>query len=362
MTAQPIRVLVVEDSLTVRQYLCEVLAGDPEISVVGAVGDGKAAIAQCQALRPDVVTMDMILPLMSGLAATEYIMAHCPTPILIVSASFNRGEVFKTMDALAAGAVEALDKPLGGEGDAAWEKHFLATVKLVSRIRPITHPRARLPRLRSYENLSPAPQMVPPGGERGAYRVIAIGASTGGPSAVVKVLRALPCSLGVPILLVLHMAGQFCSAFAEWLDTQSEWPVVQARDGDRIDGAIGRVCIAPPDLHLGVRDGRLFLSAEPERHSCRPSVDVLFESVAREFGPTAIACLLTGMGRDGASGLLDIRRSGGFTIAQDEDSSVVFGMPREAIRLGAAERVLPLDAIGPTMAQLPPAVAGVMRR
>src|SRR5262249_2288236 len=130
-----IRILVVEDSVTVRKHLCEVLAGDRELDVVGEAMDGKQAIELCQALRPDVVTMDMMLPVMSGLAATEYIMAHCPTPILIVSASTNRGEVFKTYEALAAGAIDVLEKPIGDETDEAWERNFIATIKLISRIR-----------------------------------------------------------------------------------------------------------------------------------------------------------------------------------------------------------------------------------
>ena len=139
-----IRVLVVEDSLTVRKRLCEVLAADPEIEVVGDAGDGKRAIELCRSLRPDVVTLDMMLPVMSGLAATEYIMAHCPTPILIVSSSTNRGEGFKTYEALAAGAVDVLEKPRGDESDGEWERRFIATVKLVSRIKVITHLRAKL--------------------------------------------------------------------------------------------------------------------------------------------------------------------------------------------------------------------------
>jgi two-component system chemotaxis response regulator CheB len=350
----PIRILVVEDSVTVRKHLCAVLAADTEIKVVGEAGDGKQAIELCHTLRPDVVTMDMMLPVMSGLSATEYIMAHCPTPILIVSSSTNRGELFKTYDALAAGAVEVLEKPQGNDTDAAWERQFIAAVKLISRIRVVTHPRARLGVLGRTQTTAPGP-LVLNTNERG--KVVAIGASTGGPGAIVEILRALPPSFPLPLLFVLHIAEPFAAAFADWLDGQTGHRVSYARDGDSISTRAGQVIMAPPDFHLIVRGGRARLTADQERHSCRPSVDVLFESVAAEYGTAAVACLLTGMGRDGAAGLLQIRRAGGVTIAQDEATSVVYGMPREAVLLGAAESVLPLSDIGPVLM----AIAGNQR-
>ena len=345
-----IRILVVEDSATVRNRLVEVLAGDPDIEIVGQAADGKRGIELCQALRPDVVTMDMMLPTMSGLAATEYIMAYCPTPILIVSSSTNRGELFKTYEALAAGAVDVLDKPTGEEEDGTWERRLLAAVKLVSRIPVITHPRGR------YAPRRPAAAAYSPPAENGdagdRARVFAIGASTGGPSAIVEVLRNIPADFDLPILFVLHINALFGPSFAEWLDGQSSHRVAYARDGDAVIAATGRVVMAPPEHHMVVRDGRLRLNRDPERHSCRPSVDTLFESVAAEFGPAAIAALLTGMGRDGAAGLLAIRNAGGLTIAQDEATSVVYGMPREAHLLGAARRILPLAEIGPYVTSL----------
>jgi two-component system, chemotaxis family, protein-glutamate methylesterase/glutaminase len=343
------RVLVVEDSVTVRRYLCEVLATDRDLQVVGEAGDGKRAIELCQALRPDVVTMDMMLPVMTGLGATEYIMAHCPTPILIVSSSTNRGELFKTYEALAAGALDVLEKPQGDETDEAWERKFIATVKLISRVRVITHPRARLGAFgrtqapRSEELVSSARQR---------RDVVAVGASTGGPGAVVEILRALPATFPLPLLLVLHIAEPFGAAFADWLDGQTEHRVSYARDGDFVRDRAGEVIMAPPEFHLVVRGGRVRLTVDAERHSCRPSVDVLFESIAREYGPAAVACLLTGMGRDGAAGLLEVRRAGGFAIAQDEATSIVYGMPREAVILGAAESILPLGEIGPALAAI----------
>ena len=344
------RVLVVEDSATVRDRLCSVLASDPAVELVAVAADGRQAIELCQLERPDVITMDMMLPVMSGLSATEYIMAHCPTPILVVSSSFNRGELFKMYDALAAGAVDVLEKPNGEEPDGAWEQRFLSTLKIVSHIRVITRPR---PRARKADALGDTYAKVAGREEpHGAIKVAAIGASTGGPSAIVDVLRALPADFRVPVLLVLHINRQFGGAFADWLSAQTPRPAVFPRDGDPVASAEGKIVMAPPDRHMVVRDGRIWLNDDLERFSCRPSVDVLFESVARDYGANSAACLLTGMGRDGASGLLAIRKAGGMTYAQDEATCVVYGMPREAAQLGAAVRILPLGEIGPAMAAL----------
>src|SRR5258707_3438323 len=179
------RVLVTEDSPTVRQRLVEILGTDPDIELVGEAEDGRSAIEICQRCRPDVITMDMMLPVMSGLSATEYIMAHCPTPILVVSASTNRGELFKIYEALAAGAVDVLEKPTEAEADGVWERRFLAMVKLVARIRVITHPRARLAGWRRNAQEAAARSSDPLGAAR-PCELVAIGASTGGPGAIVE--------------------------------------------------------------------------------------------------------------------------------------------------------------------------------
>lgn len=350
MTERKLRVVVVEDSLTVRRRICEALASDPHVEVVAEADNGQRAIELCQTLRPDVMTLDMILPIMSGLSATEYIMAHCPTPILIVSASTNRGELFKTYDALAAGAVDVLDKPRGDGSDDDWNRRLVAAVRLVARIKVITHPRARLALGRA---ASPVPVFSPETAvspSTAPLSLIALGASTGGPSALVSVLRDIPSQPGLLVLLVLHIDEPFGSAFAEWLSEQTPHAVRFAQGGEPVESGLSRVLMAPPGRHLVIEGTRLALNDAPERHSCRPSIDTLFESVALGAARRSAAALLTGMGRDGAAGLLALRQAGGFTIAQDEETSVVFGMPREAALLGGATRVLPLGDIGRCLA------------
>lgn len=346
MTA--IRVLVAEDSPTVRDFLVELLSVEPGFAVVGQAADGKEAIRLCHALRPQVVTMDMMMPVMSGLAATEYLMAHQPTPILVLSASANRGEVFQTYEALAAGAVDVLEKPGPQTDMEAWRREFLALLRVVSRVRVLTHVRGRL-RRRVSEPIEGARAAGPSEGPG----VVAIGGSTGGPRALVEILSQVGDRLKLPVLVVLHLCDPFVPAFAEWLADQTGLAVELARDGMALPGP-GQpvVFLAPAGRHLVVRDRVLRLIDEPERHFCRPSVDVLFESLARELGSAVIGCLLTGMGRDGAAGLRDLRLAGGRTLVQDEETSVVFGMPAAAIELGAAQHVLPLDRIAPALCSL----------
>ncbi|MEO6951283.1 MAG: chemotaxis-specific protein-glutamate methyltransferase CheB [Polyangia bacterium] len=342
-----IRVLVVEDSLTVRARIVEVLRADPTIIVVGECGDGRDAIEQCRLLRPDVVTLDMMLPIMTGVAVTEYIMAYFPTPILIVSASTNRGELHKTYEALAAGALAVLDKPGAHDDSNAWAVELVSTVRLVSRIKVITHPRAKLyPPLPAFGT----PGLAAPRLAGASRSLVVIGASTGGPAAVEVILSSLPADFPIPILLVIHIAKTFGSAFADWLDGQVRIPVRDAVDGEPLPrpGTPG-VIMAPPDVHLVVRDRKLRLTKDAPVFSCRPSVDMLFGSVAAELGREALGMLLTGMGRDGAEGLLAMRKRGALTVAQDEATSVIFGMPREAILLGAAEQILPLDQMAPLL-------------
>lgn len=343
-----LRVLIVDDSLTVRRRLADGFAFDTSCEVVGEAADGQQAFEQCQRLRPDVVTMDLVMPKVDGLRATELIMAHCPTPIIVLSAAENRTEGLRTLDALAAGAVDAVDKP-SGLLDSKWMQTLVSRVRVAARVRVITHVRARLhaesssPRVQSHRVAAPS---VPP-------RLLVMGASTGGPAAVRHILRSLPADFPLPVLLVLHITEHFDTAMVEWLEAQSGLQVRNAVDGEVLP-LPGRLAVrmAPGNRHLVVKSGRLRLVEGPERHSCRPSVDELFESVARELGAAAIGCLLTGMGRDGAEGLAAMRRAGAATVVEDESTCVVFGMPREAIRLGAAQHVVGLTEIPPLLTAL----------
>jgi two-component system chemotaxis response regulator CheB len=361
-----IRVLVVEDSATMRHHLRESLKGDPELRVVGEALDGGQAVELCDRLRPDVVTMDMMLPTMSGLVATEHIMAEFPTPILVVS-SADRQELFSTYNALAAGAVDVLEKPRGDASDAGWERRLCSAVRLVSRIRVITHPRARLDG-RDRPGTATLPVHSRPAAAQpvvagdGALQVVALGASTGGPGALTELLCALPPGFRTPILCVQHIAASepFAVAFSDWLGDQTGHNVSYAADGTPVSILGNRVVLAPPDRHLLVRDGVLRLSDGPPRHSCRPAVDLLFESVATEYSGAAAGALLTGMGRDGAEGLLQMRARGAVTFAQDEASCVVYGMPQAAALLGAAGHILPPARIAARLGELVP-TTGVRR-
>jgi len=343
-----LRVLIVDDSLTVRRRLADGFAFDTSCEVVGEAADGQQAFEQCQRLRPDVVTMDLVMPKVDGLRATELIMGHCPTPIIVLSAAENRTEGLRTLDALAAGAVDAVDKP-SGLLDSKWMQTLVSRVRVAARVRVITHVRARLQSdpsaARAQPQRVPVPS-VPP-------RLLVMGASTGGPAAVRHILRSLPSDFPLPVLLVLHITEHFDTAMVEWLEGQSGLQVRNAVDGEVLPMP-GRLTVrmAPGNRHLVVKAGRLRLVDGPERHSCRPSVDELFESVARELGAAAIGCLLTGMGRDGAEGLAAMRRAGAVTVVEDESTCVVFGMPREAIRLGAAQHVVGLTEFPPLLTAL----------
>ncbi len=346
MTAPAIvRALVVEDSATARELLAGILGADPGIRVVGLARDGVEAVEMTGALRPDVVTMDAGMPRMDGFEATKRIMVEAPTPIVIVSATLDTREVAVSMRALEAGALVVLDKP-AGPGAPDFEeasRRFVRTVKAMSQVKVVRRWPERPPERR--------PRAAPRGAARTPVRAVAIAASTGGPAAVRRLLSALPGRFPAPILVVQHMARGFVAGLAAWLDAGSLLRVKVAEHGEPL--APGTVYLAADDRHLGASSlATAVLSDAPPVGGFRPSGSVLFESVAAAFGPSAMALVLTGMGQDGVKGLRALRKAGGRVIAQDERSSVVFGMPGAAIAAGLADLALPLDAIAPRLIEM----------
>ncbi|CAK0739990.1 Protein-glutamate methylesterase/protein-glutamine glutaminase [Gammaproteobacteria bacterium] len=330
-----IDVLIVEDSRVIRSYLEYLIGSDQGLRVIGTAADGEEALASVARRRPDVILMDIHMPRLDGLEATRRILSSSqPVPIVICTASIHFGEVHTAMRALEAGALAVLRKPSGfGDPNAKAEgAAIINTLKLMSEVKMV----------RRWRHPPPVAMIQPdPGETTGQMAIVAMGASTGGPATVLQILSRLsPATFPVAILLVQHISIGFTSGFTEWLAEASGWPVRMARDGEIPQP--GRVYVAPDDHHLRVgRQGELRISQDEPHRGLRPSVGVLFRSVAERFGRQAVGILLTGMGRDGAEELKLMADRGAFTIAQDEESCVVFGMPAEAIKLGAAQFVGP---------------------
>lgn len=391
--AAPLRVLVVDDSPLMSDLLVQTLDADAGIETVGVAHDGAEAIEMVQRLHPDLVTMDVYMPRLDGFSAVEHIMAYNPTPILVIT-SATRADMDVSMRLLAAGALDVMEKPsrLEGRDWAVQQADLIRKVKLLAQVRVVTH-------LKGRRTLTPAPppskptssgdeaagfdpalrpgtrsirrgtgglrqSLAPPStvGRRSGtrpfpinprYRMVAIASSTGGPQALLQVLQRLPANLPVPVLVVQHIASGFTVGLSEWLERECRRPVRVAQAG-QIPRA-GEVLIAPDDVHLLVRREGEQVTLQTESgppQELRPAADMLFNSIAAAYGDRAIGVILTGMGRDGAAGLLAMHKTGAHVIAQDEATSVIFGMPKAAIALGATDEVLPLDAISKRLVEL----------
>jgi two-component system chemotaxis response regulator CheB len=348
-----VKVLIVDDSASVRQTLSEILSADPRIEVIGTAADPFAAARRISKEIPDVITLDVSMPLMDGITFLRKIMTQRPIPVVMCSAFTEEGSALM-IEALDAGAVDIIAKPRIDTRQQLMEAGIricdtviaAAAAKLRQQPQAAGACRHREPEKKlSADVIMPVP-ISGRTATRTTDRVVCIGASTGGTESLSRLLQALPAN-APGIVIVQHMPENFTAAFANRLDSLCVVEVKEAADGDLV--ARGRVLIAPGNHHMllhrnganyrvAVKDGPLVA-----RH--RPSVDVLFRSAAQYAGPNALGILMTGMGDDGAKGLLEMRQAGSATIAQDEASCVVFGMPKEAIALGAAERVLPLDAL-----------------
>jgi two-component system, chemotaxis family, protein-glutamate methylesterase/glutaminase len=329
-----IKVMLVDDSPTVRAVLRRVLARTADVQVVGEANDGAQAVDQTLKLRPDVILMDVEMPVMDGYAATEQIMRLRPTPVLMVTSRANQDQVRTAFEAINRGALEVLAKP---EDPSGWEA---LTQTLPHMIRSAV--KARAGRLEPRE----APTSAPAPAARPGVRYVAIGASTGGPQAVHELLSSLPLDPPAAILVVQHIATGFEEGLADWLAKDLGRDVQLAADNE--PARVGTIRVAPGGAHL-LLDAQGIMHLDPDgpaRGGHRPSVDVLFSSCARSCPRQVAGVLLSGMGRDGAEGLAALRKAGGLTMVQDESSSVVFGMPRIALEQGAAEIALPPRELG----------------
>lgn len=342
-----IKVLVAEDSPVVREFLVHILGSDPDIRVIGTANDGEEALDAVQRYRPDVITMDIHMPKMDGLEATRRIMETYPTPIVVVSGSTDPHENTMTFRAMEAGALAVLRRP-NGIGHPDYEgsaKELVQTVKLMSEVKVVR----RWPQARRVPHLPATAK--PATGEAAIIKVIAIGASTGGPPVLQTILAMLSRDLPVPVVIVQHMASGFIAAFVEWLAQSSGLPVHVATHGEYL--VPGHAYVAPDEFQMKIEHGgRVALARDEPESGLRPSVSYLFRSLAEVYGGNVVAGLLTGMGRDGAEELRLLKEKGAVTFAQDKESSVVHGMPGEAIRLNAATYVLAPDKIAAVLANL----------
>jgi two-component system chemotaxis response regulator CheB len=345
-----VRVMMVEDSPVVRRLLSHIIARDPRLELVSEVASAEEALRELPRLRPDVISMDIRLPGMDGLEATRRIMAEQPTPIVVIADSVNDGALRISMNALRAGALTVVEKPVGtlSAGYDGLAESICTQLRIMSEV-----PVIRRRELGTRRTAAPAMPEPPTAEAPAAFRpnLVAIAASTGGPAALARLLGALPADFPAPILLVQHMGASFLEGFASWLDGLVPLKVALAQNGE--PAMPGRVHVAPGGRHLLLAPDRILrLKADPPVEGQRPAATSLFRSVAEATGPRGLGILLTGMGEDGARGLLAMRRAGGATITEHESTAVVYGMPAAAVRLGASAMALPLDQIAPRLLRI----------
>ena len=338
-----IRVLIVEDSRVIRQFLEHIIARDPRLEIAAAVETAEEALQIIDRVSPDVISMDIRLPGMNGFEATQRIMRERPTPVVVVSASVERPDLQITMNALRAGALTVLEKPTGVSSDQyeSLAERLCTQLAIMSQVKVVR---------RRFETRATGPVERRVAPRLAQCRVLGLVSSTGGPSALAHLLNGLGAGFPLPILLVQHIAASFLEGFAAWLEVICPFAVEIVRD--RTLALPGRIYVAAPDHHLRTANGSVRVDQSQPVCAQRPSGTVLFDSMASTFGREALGVLLTGMGEDGAEGLLRLRQSGGHTIAEDESTAVVYGMPGEAMRLGAVAESLPLPAIAPRILEL----------
>lgn len=347
-SAAPIRVLLVDDSRTARALMRQLCEDDPRLEVVGEAADGRRAVELVASLRPSIVVMDIEMPVMTGIEATQQIMAQTPTPILIVTAHYDAQDVALSLRAVQAGALSLLHKP-GGPGSPRYRQDAQRFVQLVKALAGVRTVRRQLNRTTA----GAARARTEPVQLAGPVRAIGVAASTGGPAALYRLLTLLPPRLGVPVLVVQHIVDGFAPGLAVWLRTATALPVRLAEDGERL--LPDTVYVAPDGQHLQVSQlGSVALTKQPPISGFRPSATALFTSMAQVYGGAAVGVVLTGMGSDGLEGARALRQAGAPVLTQDADSSVVFGMPRAVAEAGLATSVGTVEQIAETLARLAP--------
>jgi two-component system chemotaxis response regulator CheB len=357
MNGEKVRVLIVEDSFVCAEIIKQILETDKEIEVIGIAKNGEEAIKIVSELKPDIITMDIHMPKMNGLEATEYIMAYHPTPIIVVSSSIHDRDTHLAFEAISAGALDVLEKP----DPVIWENfaqvgtELINKVKFLSKVKVITHVRGKK-KLRKIAALKQEPAKIDetkkflnrvfeiPG-------IVVIAASTGGPQAIGKIVSSLPKNYPLPVVIGQHLAEGFIGGFAEWLSSISKMPVRIAQHHEEIKHSTIYVCPVKKNTII-VEPGVFELVPPRPEDIYHPSLDLLVSTAAGTFKMNTIGVILTGMGSDGAKGMKRVHDLGGHTIAQDKETSTVFGMPKAAIDLGAINEVLPLDDIGEKLREL----------
>ena len=340
-----IRVLIVEDSTIFQTVLKNIFSKSPEIEIVGTARDGIEGLALIPRLDPDVICTDFHMPKMDGLEFTKQVMLNYPRPILVVSISVQSDRRHRIFELLEAGAVDIFPKPRGTE-DPESQINRLKLINKIKILAGVKVFRKRTPQANPKSEFLPDTRQQAPGNNTSEIKIIAIGTSTGGPQALQIIFAQLPANFSVPIVCVQHISHGFLDGLIQWLSLTSGLPIEIARPG--ITPQPGTIYFPPEKKHLELNSqGQFICSNSPPIGGHRPAADVTFKSVARVYGASAIAVLLTGMGKDGAAGMQMIQQAGGLTIAQDRETSVVFGMPKEAIELGAVQHILPLPEITP---------------
>ena len=332
-----IRVLIINDSLIAKEALRRIVCSDPGMAIAGIAGDGEEGIRLAKSCRPDAILMDIRMPNVDGVDAVKEIMFRSPAPILIVTASL-KVHMSHIFDCLRFGALEVIKTPSAAAGG-----ELLKRIRIVASLKHTVQKRPNgFAAEADAPKMPPSTPVIPP--KLSSKKIVAIGASTGGPYALLKVLQGLPTSLNAAVVLVQHIDAEFAPGLAEWLTGNSKFKVVTARDGESLAGGV--VYLAAEKRDLIVTEDFLLAYHEAKPGSIYvPSIDATFESVASVYGANATGALLTGMGTDGALGLKSIRNAGGFTITQDEATSLIYGMPKAAKEMGSAEVIMPLHRI-----------------